>query len=195
MTGRLAVTALAALCAACATLPAPPAGGDWPARRAALQALDDWSLTGRVAVAAGGEGFSGGVEWRQSGERAEIELRGPLGGTSLAISVAGDAFSVRDAKGGRIDGDEARRYVAEQVGGPLPVAELRYWLVGAPAPGGAAHETVAPDGGVAALDQAGWQVRYLRYTEVGGERLPSRIEMQSESLRLKFSVSGWRLAR
>ena len=195
MNRRLVACALLALCAACATLPEPPAaGGDWPARRSALQALDSWSLTGRVAVAAGREGFSGGIEWRQDGERARIELRGPVGGHALAIEVAGAAFTVQDGKGARIEGEEARRYVAGRIGAELPVAELRYWLVGAPSPGSPSQETVATDGGLATLEQAGWQVRYLRYTTAGARPLPARIDMQTGTLRLKLSVSDWRLA-
>ena len=193
---RVAIAcALAALGAACATLPGPPpASGDWAARRSTLQALDDWSLAGRVAAAAGREGFSGGIEWRQDGDRASIELRGPVGGNALTIEVAGAAFSVQDSRGARIEGEEARHYVAEQIGADLPVAELRYWLVGVPAPGSASRETAAPEGGLAALEQAGWRIRYLRYSAVGGERLPARIEMQTGTLRLRLSISDWRLA-
>ncbi len=193
MNARLAACAAALLASGCATLPAP-GEGDWPARREALQALDDWTLTGRVAVAAGAEGFSGGLRWRQDGARAEIDMRGPLGGTALAIRADGKAITVTDASGATLDGEEARRITREYVGAPLPLSELRYWLLGAPAPGSEFRETLGTDARLAALEQAGWQVRYTRYGVAGGQVLPERMELTAGDVRLRLAISGWRLA-
>lgn len=193
MNARLAACAAALLASGCATLPLP-GEGDWPARRAALQALDDWTLTGRVAVAAGAEGFSGGLRWRQDGARAEIDMRGPLGGTALRILVDGDAIAVTDASGATLDGEEARRITREYVGVPLPLSELRYWLLGAPAPVAAFRETLGADARLATLEQAGWQVRYTRYGAAGAMVLPERMELTAGEFRLRLAVSGWRFA-
>lgn len=190
MNARLAACAVALLAAGCATL--PPGAGDWPARREALQALTGWTLTGRVAVAAGGEGFSGGLRWRQDGSRTDIDMRGPLGGTALAIRVDGDALTVTGADGKTMDGEEARRATADYVGAPLPLPQLRFWLVGAPAPGSAFRETLGADARLAALEQAGWQVRYTRYAAAGRQVLPERIELCAGDVRLRLAVSAWR---
>jgi len=190
---RLAACAAALLASGCATLPQPGAG-DWPARREALQALSGWTLTGRVAVAAGEEGFSGGMRWRQDGARAEIEMRGPLGGVALAIRVDGEAITVTDAGGTTLAGEEARRVAREYVGAPLPLPELRYWLVGAPAPHAAFREMLGADARLAALEQAGWQVRYTRYAAAGGLVLPDRLELTAGGVRLRLAVSDWRFA-
>ncbi len=193
MNARLAACAAALLAAGCATIPAP-AGGDWPQRREALQALDGWTLVGRVAVAAGGDGFSGGMSWRQDGARAAIDMRGPVGGTALAIRVDGDALSVTDAGGTTIDGEEARRLTAEYVGAPLPLPQLRYWLVGAPAPDSPYRETLGTDARLEALEQAGWRVRYARYVAAGRQVLPERIELTAGDFRLRVAVTSWRLS-
>lgn len=193
MNARLAACAAALLASGCATLP-PPGEGDWTARREALQALDDWTLTGRVAVAAGAQGFSGGLRWRQAGARAEIDMRGPLGATALAIRVDGEAITVTDGSGTTLGGEEARRITREYIGAPLPLSELRYWLLGAPAPGSAFRETLGADARLAALEQAGWQVRYTRYGAAGAQVLPERMELTAGEVRLRLAVSGWRLA-
>jgi outer membrane lipoprotein LolB len=186
--------AMLALAAGCATMPEPAAPGDWNGRRAELQALDGWTLNGRVAVAAGDEGFSGGLTWRQSGTRAEVELRGPVGGTALAIRVDGSGFSVTDQHGEVFDGARAREIVALHVGSDLPITELRYWLVGAPAPDAPHRETLGGDARLATLDQAGWQVRYDRYRAAGRLALPARLDITKGALRLRVAVLDWRLA-
>ena len=152
-----------------------------------------FSLDGRVAVAAADQGFSGGLAWRQDGAQAEIDLRGPFGGTALSIRLDGTRMTVTDSNGTSIAGDAARDYVASQVGAPLPVSELRYWLVGVPAPQLPFQETIGPDGRLAALEQAGWQLRYSRYQMVGELALPARIDVESERARLRLAVSSWRL--
>lgn len=191
---RFAAGAVALLASGCAALTPPMQTGDRAERRADLQALDDWNLKGRVAIAAGADGFSGGLSWEQRGEKAEITLRGPMGGAAILIHVEGVAYVVTDERGQSYGGDDARRYIEENfgTGSPLPIAEMRYWLVGAPAPGSPYRETTAQGGPLSGLEQSGWNVRYDRYRAVGRLALPERIEMTTEGLRLRVAVSDWR---
>ena len=71
-----AVLVFAAL-AGCRTAPVPaPAvigpGADapWPLQRAALEKLEQYSLVGRVAVAANGQGFSASLRYQQAAARS-----------------------------------------------------------------------------------------------------------------------------
>ena len=188
-----AACAVLLLAGGCATLPPPVDAGSWTERRAELQALQSWALDGRVAVATAAEGFSGGLAWRQDGALAEINLRGPLGGTALSIRLDGTQMTVTDGDGASIAGEAARAYVVSEMGAALPVAELRYWLVGVPAPGLPHQEILGGDGRLAGLEQAGWQLRYSRYEAVGRLALPARMEIKSETARLRLVVSSWQL--
>jgi outer membrane lipoprotein LolB len=192
---RVAAAAVLLLVAGCATLPPAGEAGDWPERRAQLQALKEWSLNGRIAVAAGDDGFSGGIDWAQAGERADIGLTGPMGGARLRILAVGAEFTVTDSRGATYSGEEAERLIAERLGPgrALPVEAMRYWLVGAPAPGEPHDETLGGDRRLARLAQAGWQVRYDHYEPVGRVALPARMEMTTEGLRLRVVVASWRL--
>jgi outer membrane lipoprotein LolB len=189
---RPAAFAVLLLAGGCATLP-PPAD-DWTARRTALQALEEWTLDGRIAVAAGEDGFSGGFDWAQQGPRADIALSGPMGGKGLEIHVEDSGLTV-NLRGESYAGDEARQLIEARIGPghALPVTEMRYWLIGAPAPGVPHEETLGDDRRLAGLAQSGWQVRYERYDAVGALALPARLEMTTEGLRLRVVVSHWRL--
>ena len=194
MTRRFAALALALLAGGCATLPAPMPGDDWPARRAVLQALGDWALDGRIAVAAGDDGFSGGFDWHQQGARADIALTGPMGGAAMDIRAEGDRAVVSVA-GDVYEGEDAAALFARYFGPDrrLPIVQMRYWLVGAPAPELPHEETLGPDRRLATLYQSGWQVRYDRYQPVGQLALPARMELTTPGLRLRVVVSDWRL--
>jgi outer membrane lipoprotein LolB len=192
---RAAVIAVALLAGGCATTPPEVRTEVWTERRAVLQALDDWNLDGRVAIAAGVDGFSGGLNWEQRGEKAEITLRGPMGGAAILIRVDGVQTVVTDERGVTYDGEEARRFIRQNLGpeSPLPIAEMRYWLVGVPAPGSPHDETLGEDRRLSGLTQSGWQIRYDRYETVGALALPARMDMTTEGLRLRVAVSDWRL--
>jgi outer membrane lipoprotein LolB len=194
VTRRLAALALVLLAGGCATLPAPAPVDAWPNRRAALQALDAWALDGRIAVAAGEDGFSGGFDWEQAGERADVVLSGPMGGSAMTIRVVGGEATV-SVRGEDLSGEDGEALFARYFGAgrSLPVAEMRYWLVGAPAPDSPHEATVGADQRLASLSQAGWQVRYDRYEPVGPLALPARMELTTAGLRLRVSVSNWRV--
>jgi outer membrane lipoprotein LolB len=195
VTWRFAVAAVLLLAGGCATtLPPPGDSGDWPARREALQALGHWSLDGRIAVAAGEDGFSGGFDWVQTGELAEVELSGPMGGSAINIRVEGEAAAV--SVGGQGASAENAEALLARYFGPdrkLPAGQMRYWLLGVPAPNVPFAETLGEDLRLATLAQSGWQVRFDRYQAVGTIALPARLEMTTEGLRLRVVVSEWRV--
>ena len=194
MTRHVAALALLAFAAGCATVAPPAPVSDPAAREAELQALEAWSLDGRIAIAAGEEGFSGGFDWVQAGERADISIQGPMGGAAFAIRVEGERLTLT-ARGETYTDDEARAIIGDRIGRGtmLPVGQMRYWLVGVPAPG-LQHEEVRDAGRrLAELGQSGWRVCYERYGTVGAYELPTRVEMSTEGLRLRVVVSDWRM--
>jgi len=165
----------------------------WAERRARLQALDPYQLTGRVAVAAGSEGFSAHLEWTQQGDRSTLQLNGPLGIGGLHVISDGSALDVETSKGQRLASDEARAELEEKLGFDPPLASLRYWLVGAPDPARPAIETLGADQRLAGLVQDGWQIAYTSYLDAGGYALPRRMSMRRGDVRVRLVVDRWRL--
>lgn len=182
---------LLAGCAAAPTIPAPePVAPE--ARREALQAREAWALSGRVAVAAAGEGATASLDWRQAGESSELALRGPFGARALTVTVQGSQISLSDGEG-RLDGEDAHRYLEGQLGADLPVPQLRFWVLGVPAPQAPYEETVGPDGLPARLVQQGWVIAFERYRPADGLWLPSRITAEAGTTRVRLAVTRWEL--
>lgn len=196
----LAMLALA-LMAGCAGLPSrAPAGGavaamplDWPQRRAQRQAESAFALKGRLAVAAGDEGFSAGLRWTQRDREALIDLDGPLGVGGLRLRAAGDTLELSGARGERLDGDAARAELERRLGFPLPLTALRYWVRGVPDPAQRADEQLAPDGTrLLAMVQDGWRVEYPDYVEdPAAGPLPRRLSIVRGDARLRLVVESW----
>jgi outer membrane lipoprotein LolB len=189
---------VAALLASCRTVPTrtivgPGADAPWPEQRAALDKLDRYSLDGRVAVAADGQGFSASLRYTQAAERTRFSLEGPLGIGGLRVDAQGQRLAVTTSRGERLDGPEARNELERRLGFALPLEELRWWLLGVPAPG---ESTVnaADTGEIRDFTQNGWRVNIDSRKPGMGFSLPQRLTAQrveGGAARIKLLVERW----
>ena len=185
-------TVLLLLVAGCATLPPPPAAA-WPERRSALQSVPGFSLRGRVAVAASGNGFSAGLRWSQRGEEATVDLAAPAGLGAAHIERSQRGLSFTTSRGLQLENDAASDAMQRELGFEPPLGSLRYWLLGVDDPALPAQETLDDEQRLARMQQDGWTVDYQDYRAAGGHWLPRRITLRRESVRVRVLVQYWRL--
>lgn len=192
---RLFALAAALVLAGCATLPggepadrAVPAG--WQERQALLERIDRFTLQARIA-GSGNVAMKGDLRWQQRADGSfDLRLAGPFG--AGAIGIAGDARSVqvRSRDGSEFTTDP-ERWLQQRTGWTLPIAGLRYWMLGLPAPHSASQPQFNAAGGLAALDQDGWHLQYEEYQAVGTLNLPRRLRLQNEVATIKVIADRW----
>jgi len=195
---RGVVAALAALmlAAGCRTLPpgapvGPGADAPWPEQRAALEKLDHYALNGRVAVAAQGQGFSATLRYQQQPRGSNLALDGPLGIGGLRVQIDGEDIEIATSRGEKLDGQSARDELERRLGFQLPLTELRWWLLGIPAPGEASVNQDAGSGEIHDFTQGGWRVSINTRAAGLGFSLPQKMTAEREGARLKLFVQGW----
>lgn len=192
----LAALAVLALLAGCRTLPpavvtGPGADAPWPQQRAALETVDHYSLNGRVAVAANGQGFTAGLRYAQQPKRADLSLDGPLGIGGLRIGLVGTDLEVTNSRGQKLDGPAAREEIEMRLGFELPLDELRWWLLGLPAPGKSELETAPESGEIRGFVQNGWHVAIETRAPALGFSLPKRLTAERGGTKMKLLVEKW----
>jgi outer membrane lipoprotein LolB len=150
----------------------------WTERQTLLSSAPGFAAEGRIAVKGGG--LSGAWRWQQQGETFALRIAGPFGAAALSISGTPGAVTIR---GKDIDlvTAEPDAVLAARTGWVLPIAALRWWVLGLPAPGSASEVNFDAEGRAAELRQDGWQVRYTRYAEGPEPALPSRLEATAET--------------
>ena len=184
----LAATAsVALLVSGCVTSPSSSEG---PSEPVDLATLGQWRASGRMAVAADGNGGSGSFDWAQQGERTIIRMQGPVGIGGMQLMLDGNTVQLDASDGQRLEADAAWRELEARLGAPVPAKSLRYWLLGIPAPGEFRWlSQEAP----ATLEQQGWQIVYERTTTQSGAQLPTRLTATNGSSRVRLVIDRWSL--
>ena len=173
----------------CATTPSGSPSGSRPADPGQLT---QWMAKGRIALAAQGEGGSGSFVWQQRSERTELTVRGPLGAGGLALVTDGTTIELSGDAGQPLNGEAARAELERRLGVKLPLAELRYWMLGGPAPvrpGSGPLQTNT--GTVPGFVQGGWVVSYEQLKSQAGWSLPARLTATTNGARVRIIVDDW----
>ncbi len=187
-------TALAVLLAGCASPRQAPSDREsaWQERRARLQALHDWHADGRLSVRFDGDGGQANFSWAQSGDAYRLRLTGPWGQGGAVLEAGGGAAELDAGEGRRYRGASARALLASVYGWDIPVAGLRYWLVGLPGDGN--DYRLDRFGRLARVTWNDWEIVYEAYRRIDGVELPTAIRVRRNAdTEVNVAIDEWRL--
>ena len=159
------------------------------AREAALADTPAWSLVGRLAVDAAGEGGSGRIEWAQAGDDFTIRLSAPVTRRSWQLERHGGVVVLSGLDGGERRGTDAEAMLFDTTGWRIPVDALASWARGARA-GGPATIEFGPEGLPALIAQQGWVVDYREWDDAQPPR-PRRVFAKSGEASVRLVVEAW----
>lgn len=158
-----------------------------------LQAVQQWQARGRLGVSGVDSGGSGSFEWLQRRDRAEVQIRGPVGIGGVRLQVQGNAEEPRllleTSDGHRFESQAAWDELERRLGAAVPAGKLRYWMLGLPAPGD--HRWAQTDPSSRVLEQDGWRIEYQQFDERHGTQLPKRIRASSGDARVRIVIDRW----
>jgi outer membrane lipoprotein LolB len=187
------------LLSACAHVPVGSDGLSYDARRAALATVGSWDMRGRLAVDAGGRGFSGSFDWRQRADALDLNVRGPIGAGVLHVAGTPAAMTFT-ARGETRTLTDPEAELSGLLGWWLPVGSLHAWLLGLTDPKFGASAENGADGTLAAFEQRSWRVALPMYqlatvpSRQTGVLVPRRIDLVHGELKLKVTIDEWRPA-
>lgn len=192
---RLFIPLLFLLLNACSQLPTRTPATDtelaWQERQYHLASLNDWTLSGRLAILNDHEAWHVSINWEQQQQNYAILLTAPMGQGSLKLN--GDAHSVtlQTDEGGILKAADPGELLYQEFGWRVPVKSLRYWVLGVPAPGNQREEQLDEFGRLIHLQQDGWEIRFLDYETRMGVELPGRVFVNNHQAKVKLVISDW----
>ncbi|AXQ28601.1 outer membrane lipoprotein LolB [Solimonas sp. K1W22B-7] len=185
----------ASLLAGCALFKGPqmsqtPSESLWQERRAALERIDRFALQARVA-SNGSLGMKGDLRWQQNPDGSfDLRVAGPFGVGALSIVGTPSLVEVRSREGSQVT-NEPEAWLRRKLGWTFPIAGLRYWALGLPAPGSPAVIELDAEGEIAALEQDGWRLEYDEYQPAGPVSLPRRLQLAKPEVTIKLVADRW----
>jgi len=184
------------LAVGCATRPpvaAPEAEPAWLEHRAALEALRDWQVQGRVALSTDNEGWNASFDWQQRGKNYRIRLRGPFGQGAVELHGGQHGVWLKRADQPAVFAHNPDVLLQQQTGWQLPVTGLSAWLRGLPVADGDPVIRWDAQGRLLHIGQSGWSIDYQRYLEKGGLSLPKKLRLKRDSIQVRFVVDSWQI--
>jgi outer membrane lipoprotein LolB len=94
-------------------------------------------------------------------------------------------------KDGALRTSDPEAYMQQQLGWSLPIAGLRWWVLGIPAPGSAPRVQIDEQGRALSLDQDGWHIDYSEYQTFGERPVPRKIELASAERGFRLVIDQW----
>ena len=176
-------------CAGVATRPGVPLPAD-------LNDLQRWQAHGRLGISGPESGGSGSFDWQQRGDRADVQIRGPVGVGSVRLQMRGAApnpdLRLETGDGRVLESTAAWDELEARLGAQVPAGNLRYWMLGLAAPG--EHRWLEQNAeGVVTLEQGGWRIDYQRYSTDPGARVPVKMRATNGDARVRIVVDRWQL--
>jgi len=184
------------LLGACTPPPKPQTtpAQSWPQRQAHLQLLEQWHFSGRLAVSFEEEGWQASLDWLQGRQDYRLRILAPLG--MGGVELKGDTNGVTlvfDNGQPPLHAERAENLLQAMYGWSIPVDQLRYWLVGMPAPGTQAKVQLDQDNRLQEMQAGQWAVSYQRYGSYNGYQLPEKLTIKRPGYRLRLVINEWQI--
>ncbi len=187
---------LLGLLSGCATISHPPSVDKqlaWQQHQQRLSALTQWRLTGRIGIQTAKESLTASLDWSQQQEHYEINMAGPFGSGSLRLSGDNQQVELVTSKDEQLFATDPEQLIYQQTGLRIPVAALRYWVLGLPAPGQITGQTLDAFGRLASLKQQNWEIYFRRYMQHDDLALPAKVFVNNHHAKVRLVIKRWEL--
>lgn len=182
---------------ACTSVPVAGPGVDsqtaYNSRAESITSVVEWHLVGRISLDDGDEGGSGRLQWVVKTDHSTIDFHGAMGRGAWRLEIAPGGAALRLADGNEYFADAVDVLVQQQIGWPIPVEALQWWVRGLAAPGAIDAQQLDATGLLTSLAQFGWQIDFNRYVADSGVALPVRLDARQNDYRVKLAISRWYL--
>ena len=177
------------LIAGCVSNPSAP-----PPAPVARQAVDAFSLTGRLSGGDGEQYASGRLEWRRMPGIDRWTVLSPLGQIVARLEASPDGAELTLSNGERRTAPQTTDLLPGLFPGitdlGLPPSRLAGWVQAAPPPEAEVRALDAIGRPARVIDE-GWIVDYLDYRDASPEALPRLLDISRGKFRLRLAIDQW----
>jgi len=158
-----------------------------------IGSISAWGLVGRISLDDGDEGGSGRLQWVVKADQSTINFHGAMGRGAWQLKTGPQGAVLTLADGNEYFASAVDALIQEQIGWPVPVDALQWWVRGLAAPGPVDEQQLDSGGLLTNLEQFGWQIEFNRYASDASVPMPTRLDVRQKNYRIKLAVSRWQM--
>jgi len=167
---------------------------NWLKHKKTLQPIHIWQFNGRFGAKTNTETWTGSINWSQQQQNYKINIAGPLSSGSIELEGEENYALLRLSDKHAFSDNNPQSLLQAHTGLKLPVNELRYWLLGLPAPEMRyTIKSFTQKGQLSKLQQNNWEVSFKRYTKVGRLQLPDKIFIENHDINVRLIIQKWQI--
>lgn len=174
-----------------------------------MRSVDEWELSGRLAVKTRKRGESITMLWRRAAAEHYINLYGPMGAGRVILTQDRHGATLRDSEGETHQDDSAEHLLYRVAGWRVPFESMQHWVLGVAAPDSEYQMELDGWGRLSTLTQNGWKITFQEYHYIDGQDMPRRLVMnalpgtehiagdesgESETIQVKAIIKRWQWA-
>ena len=163
-------------------------------RMESIGSIDEWQLRGKISLDDGDRGGSGKLQWMVNPDNSTIDFHGAMGRGAWHLEIEPDLAVLTEANGSMYQAASVDALIRQQMGWPVPVEALKWWVRGLAAPGSFKDKQLDAQGLLIKLEQFGWQIEFNRYSSSSGVPMPSRLDATRGTYRVKLAISRWQIS-
>lgn len=153
----------------------------------------DWQFSGRMNITTVDRVWTGALRWHQQTREFDLTISAPFG--QGVLQIKGDPYSavLHSADGHLLESDDIQTLLQQQLGWQIPIAGLRYWVLGVPQPTIDASISRDETGKISEIRQSNWQVYIRSYQRSGAHELPRKLDLYNNQYQIRLVIHDWQL--
>jgi len=163
----------------------------WHKRQKQLNGLTNWKLKSVVSIKESKQHTILHAYWQQLINEYMINITSQfnVGG----IKIAGDANQVTlwRSNTNKVIAKNPENLIYNELGWTLPLSNLKYWILGLPAPNLNHNSKFDRYNHLTYLEQQNWRINYTNFISIKNIDLPTTILLSNNNLQIKIIIKQW----
>ncbi len=161
--------------------------------RQSLYALTNWRMEGRIGAQTAEDSWHANLFWEHDSTQDRLRVSGPLSQGMISIVLQKDLIYINEGHGVTQLSNDPDAMLRERLGFAVPLASLRYWILGVPDPNMESAVIPAEGNSPGGFQQSGWVVRMDNYMNAGNHAMPRKMRVQGSGVKLKIIADNWEI--
>lgn len=168
----------------------------WEEHRQQLENMNNWTLSGKLAIFLETERQTANIYWQQQGNNYNIQLTTFIGTRVLQVIKNEQGIEIINSDDEVFTGQDANALIQQLSPGlDLPITALQQWVKGNP---DNAPFQLNPSQQVSELlgiddSQNVWEVKFQDYNTFSGVALPEQVDLTRDNIRVKIAINQWNI--